>query len=318
MWIGEDGFEAPNPEDLIAMTPRLWTLYGKRGQEIPQTEITAIRQLVPAYDRNASGKFKKSLSGYKNKVRRIIGERALFGKFDMDGHNIGPMVMEVILGWKDAHILSITMQMSEAMNFTLGGYNLKEQTALAIQAEDWLVEMRGHKSKKDIARRRLIEGLVDYLFDFLVEKREENKEVIKNARHERALRPFRQEISRSLLKEPPFEVLLSELLQLEVRISETWRFLKDNPSSEVAALFEVYEQIPAFEKALEELATRNAPYGELTDEEEEWKEETENQIASFRRRADYLWSVFNHSHVREIDSVLSAQRELEAQGGGVS
>ena len=316
MWKGEGGFQAPAVEELIAKALRLWRKYTVRGQQIPRTEITAIRQLLPAYDHAASKEFKRSLSNYKRELRQEIGQRALSGKFDLNGRNLGTAVMETVLGWKDARILSITVQISQAMNFTLGGYNLKEQTALALRAEAWLVEMRGHSSKEEIARRRQVEELVSELISFLVEKREENYEVIKAARSERAISPIRESIRKKLLKEQPFEEILSELLQLEIRISEALRFLKGDPSLEVQALFEVHQQIPAFEKALDELIERRLDQGrDLSDEEKEWKEETENRLASLRRRSDFLWSTFCNSRVREIDSILSAQRELKIQGG---
>lgn len=317
MWVGENGFQAPDPEELIAKALRLWK-YAVRGQQVPQTEFAAIRQLIPAYDANASAGFKRSLSNYKRKFRQIVGERALSGKFDLNGRNAGIFVMEIVLGRNDAHTLSVTIQIAQTMNFTLGGYNLEEQTALALRAEAWLVEMSGHRSQGDIARRRTVEELIGDLISFLIDKRidkrGENYKRITAARRERKIGPFRAEIRRSLLKEPPFEVILSELLQLEVRISESWRFLRSNPSNELAEFAETHRQIGLFEKALAKLDRRLARR-RATQEEEKWREETEAQLASLRGWSDFLWSIFNNSRVREIDSILSAQRELEIQGG---
>ena len=314
MWVGEGGFQAPAPEELIPRAMGLWK-YTARGQQIPQTEITAIRQSIPAYDANASVGFKKSLKNYKRQTRQAIGQMALSGKFDIDGVNLGIMIMEVVFGRKDAHLLSMTIEITQAMNFTLGGYNLKEQTALALRAYAWLVEMRGHNSEEEIARRRRVEELLEDLVIFLIEKREENRELIMNARQQlRMTKNTRQELWGALLKEPPVEVLINEILLLDLRISEVWRFLKSSPSNELSEFVETHRQIKAFEKALAKLDRRLARR-RATEEEKEWKEETEKQLASLRGRSDFLWSTFNYSRVREVDSILSAQRELAIQGG---
>lgn len=318
-WIGEGGFRAPALEALIAKALGLWK-YVVRGKPIPHAELTAVRQMIPSRTDNNG----KPLHEYKRTLRQTIGKKALNGNLDLNGLNAGIMIMEVFFGKKDARTLSMVCELSQIMNFTLGGYNLKETTSLIIRGETWLEEMRGKNSEEDIARRRRAEELVDHLVYFLASTRGENYETVKKARQERAMNPLREELRRAFLEEPPLsEVLAKALREIgepqppspEERIQECWGYLRRSGSPELDELAEIYRKtIPEYEKALRQLE-RRLEKRQLTEEEDEWKEETEKKFASVLKRADYLWSMFHHRCLTEVSDILSEKRKNDWIGG---
>lgn len=301
--------QAPAPMELIEKALGLWK-YTVRGKPIPRTEIASLRQLMPARDDNAKEAFR-----YRKGLRQTIGEMTLSGKLDVaPGRTAGIMVMEVLCGKKDAAHLSMIRELTQRLRFTLGGYNLKEFTALALRADTWLVEMRGQNSEEDIARRRRVEKLLPELMELLANTRKENYEIVVKARKSRVMDPVHEELRQAFLREPTVEEMLEKILSLETRISESWRFLKQFPCPELREMAEIYRLIPEYEKALRKLErrTKNRP---LTDEEQGWKKKTEKELSALRRRTNYLWSTFCHSRVSEVDSILSAHSELEEIGG---
>ena len=307
MWVGESGLQAPAPTELIGKALGLWK-YAIRGKEIPRMEITALRQFIPAREQNAKAAFQ-----YKKELRQTIGELTLAGKLDVTpGRTAGVMVMEVLCGRKDSSHLSMIHELTQLMDFTLGGYNLKEMTALALRADEWLQEKRDRKSdEEDLPRRkRRMRELLEELVGFLATTREENFKIFMKVRRERAMAPVHEELRKVFLREPTFKEILAELLALETKVSGSWRSLRDNPSQEVVEMSEIFQQVPRYEKAFNKFERRTEDR-QLTPEEKKWKVETEKQLASLRCRADHLWSTFYRSVVTEINSILSDRREME-------
>jgi len=307
MWIGEGGVRAPAPKELIGIALGLWK-YAVRGKKIPRAEITNLRQMMP--DRNVNA---KKAFQYRKLLRQTVGEETLSGELDITpGKTAGIMVMEVLCGKKDAAHLSTIMELSQLLRFTLGGYNLKEMTALALRSDAWLSETRG-RNEKDFARRKRVRELLEKLVELLATTREDNYKIFQKARADRVMAPIHEELRKVFLREPTLEEVLAELLSLETLVSERWRTLREVPSEEIRKI----AQIPEYEKALAELErrTRRRP---ITDEEKLRKEETEKELTALRHRSDYLWSRFSHSVISEIDSIISARREMEILEGGVS
>lgn len=312
MWIGEGGIQAPAPKELVGKALGLWK-YSVRGKEIPRIEIAALRQMMPDRKVNAKVAFQ-----HKRVLRQVIGEGTLSGELDViPGKTAGVMVMEVLCGKKDAAHLSTILELSRLMCFTLGGYNLKEMTALALRSDAWLSETRG-RNEEDFARRKRVHELLEELVELLATTHEENYKIFQKARTDRAMAPVHKELRKVFLREPTFQEILTEILSLETRVSESWRDLREVQSEEIREMAEIYRrQIPEYEKELAKLE-RRLEKRNLTEAEEEWGKQTRKELATLRRRSDYLWSRFYESVVSETDSILSARREMETIEGGAS
>lgn len=324
-WAGTSREETPLPTRLIESAMGLWK-YVIRGQALPWNEVSELREQTRLEDRQASKQLQAEL-------RQLIGEMTLDGSLNVAGRTVGPMIMGVLCHpyEKNQHTLEVILELSNLLKFTLGGYNLKEDTALALRADLWLEEMRGHNSPEELEKRRRVEVLLDDLIEFLATTREENYEEIKQTRFNRKMAPAIAKLNEEMLREPTLEELADEIDLLDNRVVESWGFLRSSSPLESPEVRGLQAQINLFERALKKLERRlerrierltksggNALEDRLwalvqeqifpevvsiTPEEEKWREETEADLRALRGR---LWTLLQGRVLPEIDFILSA------------
>lgn len=326
-WAGTDREETPLPTRLIESAMGLWK-YVIRGQALPWNEVSELREQTRLEDRQASKQLQAEL-------RQLIGEMTLDGSLNVAGRTTGPMIMGVLCHpyEKNQHTLEVILELSNLLKFTLGGYNLKEDTALALRADLWLEEMRGHNSPEELEKRRRVEVLLDDLIEFLATTREENYEEIKRTRFNRKMAPAIAKLNEEMLREPSLQELADEIDLLDNRVVESWGFLRRNSPLESTEVRELQERISLFEKGLGKLERRlagrqqrrltkeskvdEAIFGALVSllkekdlsqylspEERGWRQETEKELHALRGR---LWTLLRGRVLPEIDFILSAE-----------
>ncbi|GEM_PF-5474955 len=332
-WVGSDGTEAPVPMSLIAKALSLFR-YVLAGQPVPYAEKKTLRAQTTFESRKDSYR-------YQTILRQTIGEMAMRGELITLGRDAGPTVMDILCGTRNARILSVILDLTKLLNFTLGGYNLKEMTSLALRADRWLEEMRGHNSSQEIDKRKRVETLRENLLDFLASTRKENYDLVLRERKSRAHEKTRKLVSEELLQ-ASVEARASELEDLPRQIGQAWYHIKRMPTQEqLAELEEICKKIPLFEKAFRELERKlerrqqkqakaeerlgrrlseeECGQYRISDEEKKWRKETKDDLARLRRRADFIWAGFCQNESAEISLILSAASRLdELQHGGVS
>lgn len=321
-WAGKGREETPLPIRLIKSAMGLWT-FVIRGQELPWDKVSELRAQTRLEDRQASKQLQAEL-------RQLIGEMTLDGSLTVAGRTTGPMIMGVLCHPydKNRRTLEIVLEFSDLLKFTLGGYNLKEITALALRADLWLEEMRGHNSPEDIEKRRRVEDLLSDLVEFIATTREENYELIERTRYNRKMAPAVAKLHEEMLREPSLEELTDEMAGLDNRVAESWGFLRRNSPLESPEVQELQVRIGFFEEALKKLERRverltksggsaledclwalllEQTFPEvdpITPEEEKWREETEAGLCALRGR---LWTLLRERALPEIDFILSAE-----------
>ncbi len=324
-WAGTGREETPLPIRLIGSAWGLWK-FVIRGQELPWDTVRELREQTRLEDRQASKQLQAEL-------RQLIGEMTLDGSLTVAGRTTGPMIMGVLCHPydKNRHTLEVILELCNLLKFTLGGYNLKEDTALALRADMWLEEMKGHNSSEEIGKRRRVEALLDDLIEFLATTREENYELIKKTRYNRKMAPAIARINEEILREPPLQELTDEINRLDNRMIESWGFLRRNSPLESPEIQELQVRIGLFEKELKKLDSRIAGRRRLTEsggsaledrlwtlllericpeietvttEELGWQEETEAELRVLRSR---LWTLVRERALPEIDFILSAE-----------
>ena len=321
-WAGTGKEETPLPIRLIQSAMGLWK-FVIRGQELPWDEVRELRKQTRLEDRQASKQLQAEL-------RQLIGEMTLDGSLTVAGRTTGPMIMGVLCHPydKNRRTLETVLEFSNLLKFTLGGYNLKEITTLALRADLWLEEMRGHNSPEDIDKRRMVEALLGDLIEFLATTREENYELIKRARSDRKMaRSGIEKLYEEILRGPSLEELVGEIDLLDNQAVESWGFLRRNSPLESPEVQELQVRVGLFEEAIKKLRCRLAgrqrrlakgnktalsiieAINELSDgrgfcqEELDWQEKTEDELRALRGR---LWTLLRERTLPEIDFILSA------------
>lgn len=321
-WAGTGREETPLPIRLIQSAMGLWK-FVIRGQQLPWEKVRELRIQTRLEDRSASKQLQAEL-------RQLIGEMTLDGSLTVAGRTTGPMIMGVLCHpyEKNQRILEVILELSNLLKFTLGGYNLKEMTAIALRADLWLEEMRGHNSPEEIDKRRRVETLLDDLTEFVATTREENFEEIKKVRYDRKLAPVIAKLNEKLLRKPSLQELADEIHLLNNQVVESWSFLRRNSPLESPEVRELQARISLFEKELERLdrrlqrltksdgsALENCLWtllleqifpgvDSVTTEEQKWREETEAGLRALRGR---LWTMLREQALPEIDSIISAE-----------
>ena len=302
-WAGTDREETPLPIRLIQSAMGLWK-FVIHGQELPWDEVRELREQTRLEDRQASKQLQAEL-------RQLIGEMTLDGSLTVAGRTTGPMLMGVLCHpyEKNRRTLETVLEFSNLLKFTLGGYNLKEITALALRADLWLEEMRGHKSPEDIEKRRRVEALLSDLVEFIATTREENYELIERTRYNRKMAPAVAQLNEEMLREPSPQELADEMAILDNRVAESWGFLRRNSPLESPEVQELQVRVGLFEEALKKLERRLAGRKRrgrdfISEEEKQWREETEAGLRALRGR---LWTLLQERALPEIDFILSAE-----------
>jgi hypothetical protein len=321
-WRGEHRDEIPLSLRLIDSARDLW-LYVIRGQEIPRTKIVELRKQTQFEDKDVSRKLQSEL-------RQLIGELALDGKLDVNGQAIGPFIMG-LLCWpydKNRRTLEAVLDLKKILSFTLGGYNLKEMTALAKRGQEWLEEMRGHNTPEQIKNRRRVEEGLENLLELIATARPENYEELEKERLNRRMTSAIVGLNDELLRKQNAEEILAETDHLNNRIAESWAFLRrmtplDSPETEdLQRRIDLYQielkkldgRITKRDAARKRQAEKSGILNQrppMSDEEQKWKAETESELLALRIRLhNLLYGTLLQQVMPEINSILSARNQL--------